>query len=225
MKKNFLLLLFSLLLVTGCDVNYNLTIDANNFDEKITLSFLKQNTSYDEVLVFYNDKTPVSVDPDENKFYNTSLNDTGDYYNLNYNYNHNIDSIKNSYFIRNCYPDFKVDMNDNELVLSSGSNFLCLNGQDGLKADKVKINIVTKLKVLSHNADTTHNNTYTWNLDSSNYNLKSINMKIQRDSVLNQLKEKNEASYMLGILFLLIVIVGFLVFIYVKYKAKKNNDF
>ena len=226
-KKVFLILICAFLL-TGCDVTYDLTIDGNeNFKEKVTMSFLKSDTSYSDVSIYKDNKTPITNLTGETRYYNTSINDTGNFYDLVYDYNHDINSIKNSYFINNCYNGFTIYSNDNNIVLNSGKNFSCYFGDDGLKADKVIVNVTTELDVLENNADEVNGNTYTWNINENNYFSKVINMTLKREKK-NDLKiseVKDSSSFMFFIIAIAIIIVCGLVFLFIRWKLRKNNGF
>ena len=108
MKVKYLLVLICVFLLTGCDIEYDLTIDSDTFDESINMAFSKSDTNYDDVIIYRDNKTPISLDSDEKNFYNTSVTDDGNNYNLKYNYKHNISSFKNSYFLNNCYPNSMI---------------------------------------------------------------------------------------------------------------------
>ena len=41
MKVKYLLVLICVFLLTGCDIEYDLTIDSDTFDESINMAFLK----------------------------------------------------------------------------------------------------------------------------------------------------------------------------------------
>lgn len=226
--KKILIIIGCAFLLTGCDVTYNLTINDNNsFDEDITMSFLKSNTNYDDILVYRDNKTPVSKNSSEEKFYDSSVTENGNYYNLNYHYNHDIDGLKDSYFINNCYSNSSIVSTEDEITFSSGQNFSCFIGDDGLKADSVRINITTKLKVLDNNADEVNGNTYTWIISANNYLNKEINLTLKknREFSLEAIDAEGSASSMTGIIVGIIILVGVLVYLFVRHQLRKNNDF
>lgn len=224
MKKKILLFILCFFLITGCDVKYDLTIDNDSYNETVTLSFLKSQNTYDEIATYLNNKTPISPNPSEGVYYDSKIEEDDNYYNLVYNYNHNIDSFKQSYFVSNCYSNFQVESTDKQIVLSTDRQFLCFEGDDGLSADSVEINITTKLKVLENNADVVNGNTYTWNIDSSNYENKPLEMTLQKSFEIEDVVPQNEASNLFLIIVIFILVIALLVFIFVRYKAKRNNN-
>lgn len=224
MKKKVLLFILCFFLVTGCDVKYDLTINNDSYDETITLSFLKSQNTYEDVSSYLEDKIPISYNSSERLYYNSKIEEDDNYYNLVYNYKHNTNTFMQSYFVSNCYPNFNIESNDEQIILSSGQQFACFVGDDGLSADSVEINITTKLKVLENNADEINGNTYTWNIDESNYNNKPIEMTLQKSFEIEDVVPQNEASNLSFIIVVAIIVVALVVFVFVKHKARKNNN-
>lgn len=224
MKKKIILFILCFFLVTGCDVQYDLTIDNDSFDETITMSFLKSQTTYDDVSIYLENRTPISHNPSEGVYYDAQIKENDNYYDLIYHYKHDFDSFQQGYFVTNCYPDFSVQSDDQQIILSSGQQFMCFNGDDGLQADSVKINISTKLKVLDNNADMVNGDTYTWNIDESNYQNKPIEMTLKKSFQIEDVVPQSEASNLSFIVVAAIVLVALIVIVVVKYKAKKNNN-
>ena len=223
MKKKFILFILCFFLVTGCDVKYDLTIDNNTFDETVTMSFLKSQTTYDDVSIYLENKTPISYSS-SGIYYDSKIEENDNYYDLIYNYKHDFDEFRQSYFVTSCYPNFSVQSNDKQIVLSSGSQFMCFAGDDGLNADSVEINITTKLKVLDNNADEVNGNTYTWRIDNSNYENKPIEMTIEKAFQIEDVVPQSEASYLTFIIVAAIVLVALIIVVFVRHKAKKNNN-
>lgn len=224
MKKKVLLFILCFFLVTGCDVKYDLTINNDSYDETITLSFLKSQNTYEDVSSYLEDKIPISYNPSERLYYNSKIEEDDNYYNLVYNYKHNTNTFMQSYFVSNCYPNFNIESNDEQIILSSGQQFTCFVGDDGLSADSVEINITTKLKVLENNADEINGNTYTWTIDESNYNNKPIEMTLQKSFEIEDVVPQNEASNLSFIIVVAIIGVALIIYIFVRHKAKKNNN-
>lgn len=231
--KKILLLFICVFLITGCDVNYSVTINEDEtFDEKITMSFVKTIFDGNNLKIAEDNKTPISVAPNETKFYNSEIIDKGNTYDMVYSYKHDINSVKQAYFIANCYPKLNITNSDEEIMINTGNGFACFIGDDGLKADSVKINITTKLNVLENNADSVSGDTYTWNINENNYLDKSIYFRLERvnnSSVLSNLRDdviqKNSATSVTAIIVILIVIVICLIYLFVRYKRNKSNEF
>ncbi len=230
MKKRLLFIICFVLLLTGCDVNYSVTINEDEtFDEKITMSFLKTPSDGNNLTIAEDDKTPISVMPNETKFYDSEIIDKGNTYDMVYTYNHDMDSIKTAYFIANCYPGMRITNDEEEIVINSGDGFACFIGDDGLKADSVKINITTKLKVLNNNADNVSGNTYTWVINENNYLAKNIYFRLERPNnnggLGTEIMKKDSASSLTAVVVLSIIIVAALIYLLVRYKRNKSNEF
>ena len=230
--KKLILIICLMFLVTGCDVTYNLTIeDENTFDENIVLSFSKSTTRYNDISFYPDNKIPVYPTEKDKKFYNSKIVENANSYDLIYSYKHDFYSLKNSYFINNCYRDMSITENDNQIIINSGEDFACFIGDDGLRADSLNINITTKLKVLSNNADTVNGNTYTWIINENNYLAKNVFLKLEKNnsSVLSDLRDdviqKNSATSIITVIVVLIIIVICLIYLFVREKRNKNNGF
>ncbi len=225
MKKRLLFIICFVFLLTGCDVDYNITINNDEvFDEKIVLSFPKSNMRQNDLLIYQQNKTPISVIPDETKFYNSEIVNSNSSYDLVYTYEHDIDSVKSAYFIYNCYPQMSIVNNDEEVVINSGDGFACFKGDDGLKADSVKINITTELNVINNNADEVVGNVYTWYINDSNYQNKTVEITLEKAFQIEDVLPQSEASYLTFIIVAVIVLVALIIILFVKHKAKKNNN-
>ena len=214
MKKRLLFIICFVLLLTGCDVNYSVTINEDEtFDEKITMSFLITPSDGNNLTIFYD----------------SEIIDKGNNYDMVYTYNHDMDSIKTAYFIANCYPGMRITNDEEEIVINSGDGFACFIGDDGLKADSVKINITTKLKVLNNNADNVSGNTYTWVINENNYLAKNIYFRLERANnnggLGTEIMKKDSASSLTAVVVLSIIIVAALIYLLVRYKRNKSNEF
>ena len=218
--KKILLLFIYVFLITGCD---------ETFDEKITMSFVKTTSDGNNLKIAEDNKTPISVSPNENKFYNSEIIDKGNTYDMVYSYKHDINSVKQAYFIANCYPKLNITNSDEEIMINTGNGFACFIGDDGLKADSVKINITTKLKVLNNNADNVSGNTYTWVINENNYLDKNIYFRLERANnnggLGTEIMKKDSASSLTAVVVLSIIIVAALIYLLVRYKRNKSNEF
>ena len=227
--KKLILIISLLFLVTGCDVNYNITIDENTFDENIVLSFSKSTTSYDDISFYPDNKIPVYPTEKDKKFYNSKIVEKSNSYDLIYSYKHDFNSLKNSYFINNCYHDMRITENDDQIIINSGKNFACFIGDDGLRADSLRINITTKLDVSSNNADEVNGNTYTWIINENNYLDKEVNFTLKKNNSFGleniNIQSDSESLSTMWIIVISIVLIGGIIYLFVRYKLRKNNDF
>ena len=218
--KKLILIICLVFLMTGCDVSYELKINADEtFDEKTTFSFLNQDMTVDDLSVYIKTNQPISNDRYEAKYYDSHIYTNGIYNYLIYDYVHDINSFRKSTFVDTCYPNMKITETDDEIRIESGKGFRCLNPDNGLITDHVDIAIVSELEVLENNADEVNDNTYSWTVNESNVQDKEVNLVLKRNK-----KNSMDINYFLifGIIGVLIVILGIGLFLISK--NRQNND-
>lgn len=219
MKKKILILTVLVLTLTGCSAEYNLEINENSYNESVNIYLPKYDFSNDSINGILENKTPITQNGDEKKYYSNSVSENDNNYIINENYNHSFDTITSSYFITRCYGGNVIKKRDNLITINTDSEFKCINMDDGAKVDSVQINIKTNQKVLSNNADAIKGNTYTWNINEDNYLNKPINMEIRIKG-----KTFTNSQIEMAIIFSIIVLVGALIYLFVKGKKEKNNS-
>lgn len=227
-----ILLLLIILLVSGCTVNYNLTI---NPDSSINLTITaSENTNTLKVRTNLEEKEAV------NYFYNEYKNPD---VNSEMNYVSNGDSttatIRASFSnIEDYIYDYQSDIFDKPIVSSTGDivkfNFSQMIPLDkslvnSLIYDSIVVNIKIPFKVISNNADSIDEeyNIYSWNINKDG-KLKTIEFEYDK----SQLNTKdNDDDFKFGNISLQyhhIVIIGLVIIIVVitlivAIKNKKNN--
>ena len=231
MRKYIFVLLVLSLLLAGCSAEYNLEIDEDSFKESVNIYYPKSEFTKAEINNIVASKTPITQDFDQIEFYNNSVKENSQNYIVNENYIHSIDTISDSYIITTCYSGNVIKKEYDKLIIETEDEFGCIyadaeddseEGMDvGVSVDHAVINITTKLKVISNNADTVNNNTYTWNIDKENYQNKPIYMEIQLD-------ERNQIvgafQIQLGLILLAVILIFGCIFFYLNKKSKKNNS-
>ena len=218
--KKLILIICLMFFVTGCDVSYELKINADEtFDEKTILSFLNQEMTMDDLSVYIKTNQPISNSRYEAKYYDSRIYTNGIYNDLIYDYVHNINSFRKSTFVDTCYPNMKITESDDEIKIESGKGFRCLNPDNGLITDHVDIAIVSELEVLENNADEVNGNTYLWTVNENNVQDKEVNLVLKRNT-----KNFTDINYFLifGIIGVIIVILGIGLFLISK--NRRNND-
>lgn len=231
MKKKMILLIIFLFAITGCTTQYDLTIDESSFDESITVKAPKNEFTGNDIKVYSQQDIPITQETGQTRFYNNSMTEDNSNYYLKFNYLHDINTITKSYFITNCYQNANISETDEDIKISTSSEFMCINMDEGWHNDAVQINITTDLKVIENNADEINDNTYTWNINTNNYTNKPINLTIQKKTTLKKVAndieknmEKNSASKDLFIIYGGIALLLILVILFIKLKLKKNNQ-
>lgn len=220
MKK--LLLVILIFLVTGCTAQYNLTIDQSTIKENVTVVLPKTIVTDDQLQPYLQNGNKVYPSSSDSSLYKSDLTeDDGNYY-LAYEYSHDYEMFNQSMFVKKCYQEVSLKSNEETISLVTSNQFNCIKMEDGAYLDNVDINITTKLKVKSHNADKVNGNTYTWNINESNYQNKPINLEIKRP--INIEKAIKEApNYQLIVIVVIILIILAVATIIVKIQKGRNN--
>ena len=203
-------------MLSGCSVNYTLTINENEMTENVNVN-LPMSESSEEI--FYN-----QVDG-FNDSYDIKTSTEGYNYIANFNRTLDYNDYTNSTFISMCYEDVNITNDDSGITIQTSDKFNCIIMDDGFKADKVSINIKTNQKVKDNNADKVNGDTYTWIINESNYTNKNIYLHINNslievsDSVKNQTKGSIELISVILIFLVPIIIL----LIITLFKAKGKN--
>ena len=236
-KKYFILLIIILLVTTGCRCEYNLNIKDNSFTEEVILN--AENNNEQSSL---NNKWQIPVDKDEynigtdpgaNNEVSSNLYD----YNLNgnklaFNHTFNLNNFKNSAAVSNCYDKLTATSYGNSIIISTTNNAICFDKYPTLSS--VVINITVDRNVTSHNADKVSGNTYTWNVDRSNYNKKGINLVLENNTGSNSQNNipnnnsnnqqtnnnRDYTMYIFAGILLVVFMIGYLIFNKMKNKEE-----
>ena len=211
--KKILILISFLLILSGCTVNYNITIDEDNIKEDINvIDNITSTRTREDIISFYNSWYPVymydgiindySTKLDDAIYYNKSnLIDNGDNLIYTFSYNHKIDdysknTIWNLYLINNYLTN-----SSSKISIYSGKGMQLFNKS---AITNLNINITTDLEVLEHNADKVSNNTYTWEYNLDNFRSKSVKLVLNKEekqdeeesrpSTPNQNEEENKPT-------------------------------
>ena len=233
MKK--FLFFICILLLTGCDITYNLDID-DDFVENISMiEDNSANFSYviggtdlisfknyyvsDFIPIHYNDiYYPEShVKVDGVTYYNKE--DLSGYNKIMVNLNgafDSIDSLSNSNAIWKGCSNINISKDDDIVIRASGFKVF----DDYKIVDTLSVNIKTKYNVTEHNADKVSDDTYTWLITRDNY----LNKRIQIT-----MNEKNDTFFddpmvKFGlILFIIVSIIGFIILLFKRRFSRINR--
>ena len=218
-----ILLLFLLFLITGCTVNYSLTID-ENLNEYIHI-----NSNIDEEIpLYYEDLDNLSeVDGklDGYKYYNKSNNNGYTSYTIAYD---EADFSK----ITSCNLLFDkcelVKIENGNMVLSTTTGTGIFNTYPYV--DSININLTINGEVITNNADIITNNTYIWKLTPETANDKKIYVEFKDNNKLGSKNNKTEKTdkektkenlFYLGLLLIALVLL-LVVFITIQRKKYKQ---
>lgn len=215
MKKKIIILLLPLLL-TGCTINYNLTINKNSISERVTGSVEKEeyeikdtDTSLNTFYVLINEEVnPVITENDLYKK-NITNTDTGIDYEYTYNYKNNYDKSR---IINSCFENHLVSETDEYYKIELTGDFYCLY------SDKIDINVTSNYEVIENNANEVNGNKYKWTISSSdNVNiLLTVSKKVE---YTEPVKAKTFSTFQLIGLIIFIILTIITYFLY----KKKNN--
>lgn len=166
-KIKYILLIFVILLFTGCSGNYNLTINKDlSVDEEIDILIDNKENTYETTILLFekanidSDKYKVVIIDDEvNIKYKENYSSFEEYYLNSKLYKtlfENIEfSIDNKGMSINTKSNLKLDDKDNQNIINS------------YDIDNFKINIKVPFNVNNNNADSIKEDTYTWILNSN----------------------------------------------------------
>ena len=215
MKKNIIMLL-SILLLTGCTVNYNLEIDDNILKEKITGTVTKeeskQNSKATDISTIYSiineEQKPIY---NKEEIYQKSLKDNGNNIDYTFSYNYNIEDFVNSTIINTCFENHEIEQLDNYYSIRLSGNFYCLYSK------KINIAVTSNLKVASNNADKIKDNTYIWTIDK---NTTDIELVVDKDTPYTKPIKRGISSTFRIVCFIVLVVLSSLANVIHKSESK-----
>ena len=214
--KKIIVVLISLLLLTGCTIDYNLVIDKDSIKETITGTAYKEEYEVREedsgLNLFYtyiNDDINPLISGDG--LYTKDINeiDNGINYKYDFIYKNNYDKSK---IINSCFENSNVKETDTYYSIELSGEFYCLY------SDKININVISNYVVLENNAKEVNGNKYIWVIDdSSNVNIfLNISKEIKYEEPS---KTKFISTFQLVGLIIFAVLTGITYFLY----RKKNS--
>jgi hypothetical protein len=245
--KKILFCLFILLFSCGCNATYNLEINNKGFQEE--LSFYETNsilfdkdmgngkTYRESIQKLYDSPKGVLYDDQNNDsetdtivkgrtYYNRKIiNDNG--LGLVYNYNFKEDDYERSLILNTCFDAVSIYNDEGLTVLTTSKGFNCYNYYSYLEA--ILVNVKIKYKVLSSNADSVKDNTYTWNITKDNASSKILFIKYKINNEKNPNEEENNSIFsktdwiILVIVLLGLIFVGLFTFNSIMEKNRANN--
>lgn len=197
MKRKYIFILaITILFTTGCNCEYNLTINNNNYNEEIRI-IADNETEASQFNLSWKiptDKKEYSMvgDPDSIPEYDNTYNYTLKNNILTFSNSFKYNEYKNSSAVSVCFERFKVSTSSNKITISTRSKIECFDEYD--KLNSITINVKVDKEVIEHNADKVKENIYTWYIDKSNLTTKSINLVLQNDEEDSSKKSDIEIS-------------------------------
>lgn len=213
MKK--VILIISLLLLTGCTANYEVNIKNNKITEKLTLiennglNFDKKLESGSTLRELF-DSIVNSKDQYAEPVYKVNSINTNDTLGIEYN-SIKDKKIENLSALNTCYKNPKVEVTNGVVTIETGNDFECYDYYELL--DSVKVVINTNHKVISNNADEKKGNSYIWNITKDG----NKNIKFSYNEKIND----NSKTILIIVIILLVAVISVILFLK---KSKKNNE-
>lgn len=196
--KKIIFILSVLLLLTGCNAEYELNINKDNIKENLTLS--AENNAENLYIEQYNSNIKSFINnEDKNEYYNITKNLNNMNYRMNIDYNFKFSDYLESNIINSSLGSFTIDPNYNRISFSTGTNFKIFDKYEYLNNLTVKINISNDFEIRDHNADSLVNNTLTWNISRADNHNKAINFTIvditeNLDDIDNNINNENNIN-------------------------------
>ena len=183
-KKLKLLIIVSVIFLTGCTAKYEITINDEN-DVKESLDIIEKDKTkfdvaykelYSVTLREYLDTdlkwpTPVYTEHNENPiepkkmenvdYYTKKDKSTKDILDLNYSFSHKQTNYSESKLLNECY-EYDFDIDKNKINFKTKSIFKCFESYPLL--DSVEFALNTTCKISNYNADKDEINKYIWNI-------------------------------------------------------------
>lgn len=220
-KIKVLIAAIIVLFLTGCDAEYNLEVSGGGIKESV--NFTVPNTESNSKIVdeYYKSKYMSYYSMDANKSYNYNKEkiENDEKIGMNLSYEYSIKNYEKSSLLDYCYYKKSVAKAGDYIVIETDGKTRCFY-KDGTKnLDKLTVNIKTDLKVLENNADQVKDDTYTWIINTDNYENKPIKMKIDTTA------KTNESNFWVIVTFIIVgvLIVAGLIVLFMYFKNRKNN--
>lgn len=219
MKLKKIILIVSLLFLSGCTINYNLDIQDGKIVETISGDVLKEEISQKEEDTGMNpyyvrlntDQYPL-LDSADVYTKETKEEDGKITYKYQYIYKNNYDKSR---ILNTCFNDVVFDETEDYYYIGVKGPFICKY------SDKVYINVTSKYVILQNNADKVENNTLSWVIDNENDS--DMYMVISKNNLYNENKKSFliPSTFQIVTFIILIILSGVTYFLY--YKMNKRN--
>ena len=209
MKFKYFILLFVMLLFTGCSVEYNLKFEDDVIKENIVIKDGDPQLAPLFDRDYYAIINAYSSKPYEKKMSN-------DEYDLSFDYK--FDEFRNSRLL-NCYDAYSLN-NDNDIItFSTSRQFKCMV-YDYMQIDNIVVSISTNYDVVDNNADEIDGNIYKWNINKNNASNKPIKFSYKKVGKKNRLSDffKSHRKYLIVLLAIFGFLVSFALFIFIRNK-------
>lgn len=231
MKKRIILLIFMILFLTGCSVNYELKIDNDEIIETMILT-QQENGIYTNESIYssFNDEYPIFKDqeflyyaPSEklegNTYYKKTINESNGTYTAKYVANFDIDDYSRSRILDTAYKYYSTGYNSKDKAYYiTANNLKIFNNNKNIDNISVTINL-EGYEIVDSNYHTKNNNSYTWNFNRGDDGTLDIKFKKKNNEEITQKNDDNQneskrdySSFILAGILLLLFIIGYIAY-------------
>lgn len=186
MGKKIILIITLIFLLSGCDITYNLSIDEDLFTESTVFNTTTDDGTKENLYDQYKEEYPIYIDQEHpyydpysqiegNDYYTKNYSETDNGYIFNYQTNYNYDDYSRARSINTIFNTIGIGYIESEdYYYLSMKNIKIFNYNNTINTITINLKFSDNAIVLSNNADLVSNNTYTWNITSTE--LKDINI-------------------------------------------------
>lgn len=186
MGKKIILIVFLVMLLTGCDITYNLSVSEDEFVESTIFNTSTTDGTKEYLYNLYREEYPIYIDQEYlyydpysqitgNDYYTKNYNELENGYIFNYQASYNYDDFSRARSLNTIFNTIGVGYLDTEdYYYLSMSGIKIFNYNNTINTITINIEFDRDAIILSNNADTVSGNTYTWQLNPTN--LKDINI-------------------------------------------------
>ena len=167
MKRKILLLGLVLVGMTGCSVNYDVSIDSNFIEEMIEIN---ANINDESELEYYENSKQnefITYYDGEDHYYQTNFNDNYYRTSLSYTYDDVIPYSLSSAF-HDCFSSSSIVTNGNRITIRA-TGFVCYN-YNYTNLESLNVNVrISDYDVVSNNASRINDNIYIWSMQNGQF--------------------------------------------------------
>ena len=204
--KKFMFLLIGVFILCGCTNEYTLTISDKEIKEEINVTI--DNSIENKELLKFN---YYPLHGNQIDTYKKEIEENGNYLNVKLEYTYDSEEFGNADSLNQCFENKVVELNNKDYYYFKLSDM-----NHCVSTDDININIVTKNKVLLHNADSVKGNKYTWHVTSENFDDFVLEIKIAKGS--------DNSTIIVIATIVLIIVVGLIVYFVYKKRQGNRND-
>ena len=222
--KKIIFLSLLLLIVTGCDVQYELEFNDETLNETIQVTL--DNSMEREIEQIQNRQVYAIFNNYDQNLYNVDYSKGLTNFKATYTYTYEASNFNQSLFNNNYFDAFSFVKQDNNYILSTSEGFKCMT-VEYFPIENLNLTLTTNHEVIETNADKIEGRKYIWEINNNNADEKEIYIKFgevrQRnffEKIIDYIIENKFTFIVAGTIILLLgVSVTTIIII-----SKKNNE-